>query len=200
MSNLLSKILACCLLVTIHTGALAERADRAKPINVEADSWFGEEKTKVSTYEGNVVITQGTLLMRADKAIIKQDVEGNYHATANGRPLTYREKRDDADDFIEGQAERMEYNGKLGQLQLFGKARLKRGTDEVRGDYIFYDQLNGNFKVGPEAGTKTAPTGRVRMVLQPQPQKDGKDAAKPADTQQVTPLKPSSSISKPREE
>ncbi|MBB5019465.1 lipopolysaccharide export system protein LptA [Chitinivorax tropicus] len=199
MSNRLPNYIACCLALAFAGMAHAERADRSKPINVEADSWFGEEKTKVSTYEGNVVITQGTLLMRADKAVIRQDAEGNYHAIANGRPLTYREKRDEADDFIEGQADRMEYNGKLGQLQLFGKAKLKRGNDEVRGDYIFYDQLVGTFKVGPEAGAKTTTPGRVRMVLQPA-QKDSKEAPKPADSTPPTALKPSSSISKPREE
>lgn len=201
MSNLKPEYCLAALLLAAPIAASAESADRNKPIQVEADGFTGDEKNKTSTYTGNVVMTQGTMVLRADKAIIKQDAEGNYFATANGHPISYREKRDNSDEYLEAQAERLEYNGKLGQLQLFTKARLKRGADEVRGDYIFYDQQNGDFKVGPGGDAKPAPgqqPGRVRMTIQPKPKEGAPAGGKPAEP--PTALKPSSSITKPREE
>ena len=105
-----------------------------------------------------------------------------------------------ADDYIEGWAERLEYDGKRNQVELFQKARLKRNNDEIRGDYIFYDGVAETFRVGPAAsdGAKSATSstpGRVRMVIQPKPATGNEPAAT-----SPLPLKSSPLINKPREE
>lgn len=188
------------LLIALGLGsAQAEKADREKPIQVEADRVSLDDMNKLSIFEGNVVLTQGTLLVKADKVTVRQDADKTQYATAVGRPLSFRQKRDGADDFIEGWAERLEYDGKRNQVELFQKARLKRNNDEIRGDYIFYDAVAETFRVGPAAdGSKAGvatPPGRVRMVIQPKT-----PVAAPDASAQPLPLKPSSVINKPREE
>lgn len=180
----------------------AEKADRDKPIQVEADRVSLDDLNKLSIFEGNVVLTQGTLLVKADKVTVRQDADKAQYASALGRPLSFRQKRDGADEYIEGWAERLEYDGKRNQVELFQKARLKRNNDEIRGDYIFYDAIAETFRVGPAAptadkSTPVAPSGRVRMVIQPKP---AAAPATPAPAAQPLPLKTAPAISKPREE
>ncbi|MDN5881393.1 MAG: lipopolysaccharide transport periplasmic protein LptA, partial [Nitrosospira sp.] len=114
----------------LFTGfALAERADRDKPVHLEADRATVQDANKLATFTGNVVLTQGTLVIRADKMTVKEDATGFQYATAFGNLASFRQKRDGVDEYIEGWSERMEYDGKAEKVQLFKKARLKRGQD-----------------------------------------------------------------------
>ena len=149
--------------------ALAERADSEKPVHLEADRATVQDANKLATFIGNVVLTQGTLIIRADKMTVKEDVNGFQYATAFGNLASFRQKRDGKDEYVEGWSERMEYDGKADKVQLFKKARLRRGKDEVHGDYISYDAINEFFQVNGEGGTSTQThsEGRVRAVIQP---------------------------------
>lgn len=150
-------------------GARAEQADRDKPINLEADTMDVNDATKISVYQGNVRLTQGTLLILADKLVVKQDDGGFSTGTAHGNPASFRQKREASDEYIEGWGQRIEYDGKRDKVELFVNARVKRGQDEVRGSYIAYDGKTEFFQVkgGKEAVTETNPKGRVRAVIQP---------------------------------
>ena len=55
-------LLACLLCAPV----LAEKSDRAKPVNVEADKLTIDDVKKESVFEGNVTLTQGTLMLKAD--------------------------------------------------------------------------------------------------------------------------------------
>lgn len=168
------------MVAMLFTGpVLAERADQDKPIHLEADQATVEDANKLATFTGNVVFTQGTLVIRADKMTVKKDANGFQYATAFGNLASFRQKRDGMDEYIEGWSERMEYDGKADKVQLFKKARLKRGQDEVHGDYIAYDAINEFFQVTSNSNgtsTQTNADGRVRAVIQPkkkeQKQKD----------------------------
>ncbi|HSS46370.1 MAG TPA: lipopolysaccharide transport periplasmic protein LptA [Burkholderiales bacterium] len=177
--------------------AAAERADRDKPVNVEADKVNVDDANKVSTFEGNVVLTQGTIRIRADKMIVRQNEDGFNSGTAYGNLATFRQKMEGVDKFIEGEAERIEYDGKAEKLELFTRAHVKRGQDELRGNYIsynaqteFYQALSGK----PATASETKP-GRVRAVIQPKDKNNKPDTpASPAT------LKPSSGIVNPPQE
>ena len=163
-----SVILLLGLLSAGHV--LAERADRDKPVHLEADRATVENANRTSVFTGNVVLTQGTLIIRADKMVVKEDSSGFRHATAFGNLVSFRQKRDGKDEYIEGWSERMEYDGKADKVQLFKKARLKRGQDEVEGDYISYDAVSEFFQVtggNEKTDTQASPAGRVRIVIQP---------------------------------
>ena len=182
------------LLTSLSVPAGAEKADKEKPINLEADKVSIDDAKKVSVFEGNVVLTQGTLVIRADRMIVREDAQGFNHGTAYGNPVTFRQKRDGVDEYIEGEALRVEYDGKVERLQLFNRAQLRRGADEVRGSYISYDQSTEIFNaVGThDDGSGKAPPGRVRAVIQP------KNKDKPQSPAPALPLKPAPALTDSR--
>jgi len=152
----------------------AERGDREKPIYLEADRATVEdvnrkESNRVSVFTGNVILTQGTLRISADKVIMKEDLHGFRYATAIGDLVSFRQKRDGLNEYVEGWSQRAEYDSKTDKIELFRQARLKRGSDEVQGDYISYDMKTEFFKVigSKERGDETGPDKRVRITIQP---------------------------------
>ena len=191
----LRRAVVCCALSVLATGAGAERADRDKPVNLEADRVVSDDAKQTSVFEGNVVLTQGTLQIRGDRMEVRQDKEGFKYGTTWGRPAYFRQKREGYDEYIEGWAERIEYDGGAETMQMFSAAQLKRGQDEVRGNYISYNARTEFFQVlgGATAAAPDNPEGRVRAVIQPKP-KEPPAAGPPV------PLKPSEAIASPREE
>jgi lipopolysaccharide export system protein LptA len=168
--NRLRLLLILILSLGLSAQAQAERLDRTKPINLESDSMHVDDVQKTSVFEGKVVMTQGTLTIRADRITVRQDKEGNQYGSAIGNPASFRQKRDGATEYIEGEAERIEYNGKTDKVEFFNRARLKREpADEVHGNYISYDSRTEYFTVtgGAAAGASGGPEGRVRAVIQP---------------------------------
>jgi lipopolysaccharide export system protein LptA len=63
----------------------------------------------------------------------------------------------------------MEYDSAADKVELFNRARLKRGLDEVHGDYISYNATTEFFQVNK--GIKTKSNSRVRAVIQPKKKK-----------------------------
>jgi lipopolysaccharide export system protein LptA len=178
-------VLPLCALLCAFVGhvpcALAEKADRDKPINFQGDSLGGNTDTKISDLIGNVVITQGTLTIHADRIQFHQNPDNSVSATAFGNPVSFREKRDGVDEYYEGFAQRVVYDGTKRIVELFDRALLKRTGDELRGNYISYNAENNTFKAEGRPDTKPPAAGepllgpRVRGVFLPQP-KDAKDA------------------------
>src|SRR5258708_4599159 len=149
---------------------VAERADRDKRVNLEADRVDVDDAKKEAVFVGNVTLTQGTLIIKGDKIIVKQDAEGFQYGIAYGNPAHFRQKREGFDEYIEGFSERLEYDGKADKLQMFTNARIQRGGDEVRGDYIAYNAVTEFFQViggGKSAATSGNPQGRVRATAPP---------------------------------
>ena len=180
------------LLACAAAPAAAEKADRDKPLHIEADRMVVDDKKKESLFEGKVVITQGTMRIEGSRVIVRQDAEGFQYGIAYGKPATFRQKREGVDEYVDGYAERLEFDGKKDLLQMFTNARLTKGADEVRGDYISYNAQTEFFQVtggGKAASTPTNPEGRVRAVIQPKPKQapaendvgpEGGTALKPA--------------------
>lgn len=162
-------------LVAIALGAVsmvahAEQADRDQPVNIEADRVEIDDQKKEAVFEGNVILTQGTLMLKADRIIVDQDETGFQSGIAFGNPAYFRQKREGFEDFIEGEAQRLEYKGAEEKVELFVNAKLKRGGDEVRGNYISYNALTEFFEVmGKEPGSTAEGSsgGRVRAIIQP---------------------------------
>jgi lipopolysaccharide export system protein LptA len=177
--------------------ALAERADRDKPVNLEADRVDLDDAKKEAVFVGAVTLTQGTLTIKADKIIVKQDAEGFQYGIAYGNPAHFRQRREGSDEYIEGFSERLEYDGKADKVQMFTNARIQRGGDEVRGDYIAYNAVTEFFQViggGKSAASPSNPQGRVHAVIQPKP-KPGTPGASPGAVE----LKPSESVQPPNQ-
>jgi lipopolysaccharide export system protein LptA len=189
------------LLLLCPFPALAERADREKPINLEADRISMDDVKKVQVFEGNVVMTQGTLQIRTSKLVVTQDADGFQKGTAIGGAnglARFRQKREGKDDFIEGEGERIEHDARNEKTEFFVRAWVKSGLDEVKGNYVSHDALTEKFLVTSGAETKTAtgvPQARVRAIIQPK----GKNAENAAEKKgEPLSLKPADNVA-PRE-
>ncbi len=158
------------------TNAAAEKADRTKPVVVEADQGGSIDlQRQVLVYTGNVVVVQGTMQLRAERIEMRQTPDGHRLAVAigqAGKPATWRQKRDGLDETVEGSAERIEFDGKADTLRLTGKSvvRRMRGAavaDEISGNSILWDNGAELFRVEGGTSTPSNPGGRVRAVLSP---------------------------------
>ncbi|MDP2821177.1 MAG: lipopolysaccharide transport periplasmic protein LptA [Sulfuritalea sp.] len=155
------------------SAAKAEKADRDKPVNIEADRVSVDDVKKVQIFEGNVQLKKGTLVIRAARIVVTQDDEGYQRGVATGGSdvlPNFRQKREAQDEYIEGEAERIEHDAKAEKTEFFNRAKVKSGLDEVRGQFISYDAKTENYFVtsGPN-GTRARPgsSERVRAVIQP---------------------------------
>jgi len=184
------------LFVTLPLPGSAERADRDKPILVEANQIKIDDARKVQVLEGNVVMTKGTLRISADRIVMTEDEYGFQRGVAYGSPgrlARYKQKQDDSDAWSEGEAVRIEYDTRSEIAQLFKRAQLKSGGSEVRGNYIWYDSITGKFAAKgkktaqadsdkPQEGApttkKTGDTdgeGRVQAIIQPRNRQQASD-------------------------
>ncbi|HJU71113.1 MAG TPA: lipopolysaccharide transport periplasmic protein LptA [Paucimonas sp.] len=155
----------------------AEKADANKPTTVEADQMAYDDVKQINTFNGNVILTRGSLRMKANKVVVSQDPAGYQFATMYATPgglATFRQKRDGGPDlWIEGQAERIEYDGKTELVKLFSRAKIRRlegdkPTDEVEGEFISYDSRAEFFSVNnTPTGASKPGAGRIKAVIQP---------------------------------
>src|SRR5665647_2568832 len=154
--------------------ARAEKADRDKPMNVEADSLRYDDLKQTSVFTGRVVLTKGTILIRGARIDVRQDPDGYQYGVVtaeHGKLAFFRQKREGLDEYIEGEGETIEYDGKADRVKFIQHAEMRRYrgstlADEIVGSLITYDNSNDTFAVdgGPAS---TAPGGRVRAVLSP---------------------------------
>ena len=163
-----NKLLSAVFMLLCIPPCFAERADRDKPIHLEADQLRIDDAQQISTFIGNVKLSQGTLLIRGDKIVVTQDQDGFKHGTAYGNTASFRQKREGLDEYVEGYGERIEYDTRAETVDFYVRARLKRDMDEVLGEHITYSAKTEIFQVnGGSASTESSPPKRVHAVLQP---------------------------------
>ena len=196
-NSALRILIALALALTLTPPARAERADRDKPVNIESDRMNADDAQKTAVFEGRVVLTQGTLLIRADRLTVRQDSEGFQFAVAVGKPVIFRQKREGLDEYIDGEAERIEYDGRAERVELFNSARVRRDSgDDVRGSYIFYDSKTERFSVqSAKDASPQSRDARVRAVIMPK-KKEGGTVAPAAPLE----LRPAPAIAAPRQD
>ncbi|HVZ46167.1 MAG TPA: lipopolysaccharide transport periplasmic protein LptA [Ramlibacter sp.] len=189
LSLLFHAVAAVALAATVLPAA-AEKADRAKPMNVEADALRYDDLRQTSVFTGRVVVTKGTIVIRGAKVEVKQDPEGYQFGVVTadpGRLAFYRQKRDGLDEWIEGEAQTIEYDGRADRVKFIGNAQMRRLrgatlNDDITGSLITYDNTSDVFTVdgGPVGGAPAAPGGRVRATLAPRSAASASLTAPPA--------------------
>ncbi|MGY8527061.1 lipopolysaccharide transport periplasmic protein LptA [Paracidovorax citrulli] len=181
--------------------ALAEQADRDKPLVLEADNASYDDVKQIYTLTGNVVLTKGTMLLKSDAAQVRTDPEGYQYATATSkgdRQAYIRQKRDNVDEYIDGWGDRIEYDGKQEIAKLIGNARMARlaggkQMDEIRGAVLTYDSRH-EFYTAAGDGRNAAPgtpSGRVRAVLSPRQNQAGGSGSSGSGSGSGVELRPS---------
>ena len=188
---------AALLLTAIALPAQAEKGDREKPMNIEADRMSMDDIKKIQIFEGNVIVTQGTMQILTNKLVVTQDADGFQKGVATGGAgglARFKQKRDGVDEYMEGEAERVEHDTREEKTEFFIRGWVKNGQDEVKGPYISYDALTEKYLVTNGSGGQKTATGaaqaRVRAIIQPK----GKNA--PAEQKKGEPLtlKPAPSV------
>lgn len=197
--RLISRVLALAVLAWA-AGAHAEKADRMKPMNIEADSGQHDELKQTSVFTGNVVVTKGTIVIRGEKLEVSQDRDGYQRGVVTagaGKLAFFRQKRDTLPgapaEYIEGEGDVITYDGRDDTVHLNRRAELRRYretalTDQVSGSVIVYNNLSDTFTVNGQKTAQASDTkpgaakgGRVRVMLSPKdPQGGSGNGAKPA--------------------
>jgi lipopolysaccharide export system protein LptA len=199
MRKRLLPLLLLCALACASWGARAEKADRNKPMNIEADALRHDELKQTSVFSGRVVMTKGTIVLRGAQLEVRQDADGFQYGVVTaeqGKRAFFRQKRDTApgapDEFVEGEGELIEYDGRADKVRLIRRAELRRYreatlTDELAGALIVYTNLTDVFtvdgqKTAPAGTSAGTPGGRIRAVLSPkEPASGAQPAPAPAD-------------------
>jgi len=161
----------------VPASAFAEKADRDKPFNIEADSLVHDELKQISVFKGRAVLTKGTMVIRGERIEIRQDADGYQYVLILPEPnkrAFFRQKREGVDEYMEAEGLRIDYDGRNDQVTLNEQAEVRRYrgavlADQMSGNRIVYNNLSDVFSIdGQKAGEagKSAAT-RVRATLAP---------------------------------
>ncbi len=182
-------------LALLSAAAYAERADRDRPIYLEAEHVNIDDAKQISVFTGNVVLTQGTLAIRGDQIVVVQDKRGFKHGTATGNLASFRQKREGREEYVEGSGERIEYDSGSEVMDIYGQAHVRRGQDDVRGDHITYNSRTEVFQVNAAPVSHAQEKEqRVRVIIQP----PGAPASAPTSAEPLS-IKPDTTLIKPEE-
>lgn len=181
MNHLLLNLTLALAMLGLPSAAMAERADRAKPMNIEADALRYDDARQTSVFTGRVVATKGTIVVRGARIEVRQEADGTQSAVVTaepGRRAFWRQKREGVDEYIEGEGETIEYDGRADRVKFIGRAEMRRlrgdtVADITSGNLITYDNTTEVFTVDGASrasqATASNPGGRVRAVLGPRP-------------------------------
>jgi lipopolysaccharide export system protein LptA len=151
-----------CMLVSLCAvlGQALPAAERDLPIRIQSDTATLDDQRGISVYRGNVVLTQGELVIRSDtltvytpgRALTRMEAEGDL---ANLRTVTEDGRE------VRAESRHMDYLAGERQVVLTGSARIWQADDEFRGERIVYDLDRETLDA--EAGE----TGRVEVIITP---------------------------------
>lgn len=195
MKKSLASCLVTCWLALPSGVALAEKADRDKPMNVEADALRYDDLKQLSVFTGQVVLTKGTILIRGGKVEVRQDPQGYQFGLVTAEPgkrAFYRQKREGVDEYIEGEGQTIDYDGQQDIVKFIGQAQLRRYqgvklNDEFNAGLIVFNNQTQTFTLDGapvtgapgSTGQPGAAAGRVRAMLTPKAQAPAPAAPQP---------------------
>ncbi|PIT51162.1 lipopolysaccharide transport periplasmic protein LptA [Snodgrassella alvi] len=158
------KVLAAMLLLAGSVHAWALNSDRQQPIQIEADQGSLDKQNQTTVFTGNVKMRQGTMYMNAARVTAHKDNAGNQTIIADGKPATFGQQLE-KDGMVFGQGDNVHYESQSGIVTITGNAQVNRGGDMARGAVIIYNTNTEVYTV------KSAPKGRVHVIIQPQQKK-----------------------------
>ena len=147
---------------TLSMNAMALPSDAQQPIRLLADKATYSERTGVTSYSGNVTITQGTLKLAADNITVNlSNGRSIQSAIATGRPATMQQIVTKEKGLAKGQANKIDYNAQNGIVTLTGNAKLTQNGASFSGNVIRY-----SLKVGDVEATSGG-SQRVELIFPP---------------------------------
>jgi len=160
--NLLSRsALLCCVSLPLSI-AHALPSDQNQPASLEADRATYNERTGITTYTGNVLITQGSVRIEADSIVVNlTSNRGIKDATAKGRPARFQQQISADKGLARGEGQSVVYDAQAGIVTLTGNALLTQDGARFSGNSIRYSINQGDV----EALGSTQ--NRVKIVIPP---------------------------------
>lgn len=149
------------LLIPLSSHALSE--DRNQPIKIKADSVTINEKTGISIYKGNVVFTQGSLILNGSKIVIHQPDGNVSKILVDGQPATFQQQQDNSPDIVHAKAGKMKYITKDERVYLSQNASISQGDNLLEGNEIEYNTRNSTVTAKKSSDNKN----RVHVVIEP---------------------------------
>jgi lipopolysaccharide export system protein LptA len=149
------------LLFSAHS--YAGKDDFTKKIELASLYQNADGIAKRATYQGNVMILQGSLKVSADELEIDASKgEGNEIFIATGNPATYSQQQEDG-SIVTAQADKIEYHRQTRSLSLQGNAQIKQNSSSVQGESIKFNmELEQIIAQGSDQES-----GRVITTFQP---------------------------------
>ena len=167
----MKRIALFTLLLALAVPAVrAESKDREKPIEVQANHFYGDELKQTATYTGSVRVDQGTMRLTGQKLVLQETASGYRKGTLTGQLATFRQRRDQkvkgVEEWISGKAEQIVYEEQTGIVTLTGQALVERSEngivkDRARGSKIVYDTIRSRTIIQGSNG------GRASTVIAP---------------------------------
>jgi lipopolysaccharide export system protein LptA len=150
------------LLMASNSAVFALPSDQTKPVTLEADQASFNERTGVTSYRGNVIITQGTIRIEADQLTVNlDDNRGIKDAIAQGSPARFQQQLDASKGLAKGQGQNVTYNAQTGIVTLKGNAFLSQNGATFRGDTLRYSMNQGDIEATGNSKQ------RVQLVIPP---------------------------------
>ena len=151
-------------LLLLASPAFALKSDREKPMDVQAEEFeaaIGENESGETTLSGDVVITQGSMEVKSDKAVIHRKSAEIERAVLTGRPATLKQSLDEG-GAMNARAREIDYDLQQDLVVLTGDVVILQPEGEMRGEKVTYELTSGKV-TGSGAGT----SGRVKMRINP---------------------------------
>ena len=166
------------LLLVSAASALALSSDQDQDIEIDARKWELDDRKNQTVYEGNVVVTRGSIRMTGDRmTVYYTENEELDTLIVEGNPATYRQLPDDSKVYDEGRAQRMEFREFENLIILMDDAEVVQERSSFSGDRIEYDtKLSRIRATSAPASTEARPgaDGRVKIIIKPR-QKQAED-------------------------
>lgn len=164
--NTLLKLLTICILYGLVNTSFALKDDNEKPVQIDANNATADQKNMTTVFTGNVVITRGSILVHANKGVASQNSEKENIVTLFGNPVTFLQKQDDG-QLVTGQCNQFTYNSKTNLAVLTGRAKIKKGKDNISGEQITYNTQTQIYSATglPANGVSKKQSGRVTVIL-----------------------------------
>lgn len=166
LKSLLCSVFCLCL---AHN-AIALESDYKQPINISSQEQIADLNSNLAKFIGNVIITQGSIEIKADNVTIKRNNKGKLDSViANGNPVSFKQTLDDGKK-ISSRSSKLEYITAKNVIVISGKALIQQGESKLSGDRIEYNLNTRTMK----ANTSAVQGGRVSSTFIPSEVKNDK--------------------------
>jgi lipopolysaccharide export system protein LptA len=168
--KLLKNSLLCLILSgTLFSSAFAEKFDISQKIEIDASRQAADLKNKIFSYIDNVVITQGSLIIRADLVqVLTQSGSEEKTYIAKGKPATFEQTLSDGTP-LSLQADEIRYEPGNNLVIISGNALLQQEDSEVSGSKITYNidtqYVNAESKTNERTKTIFQPKEKIKAKV-----------------------------------